>query len=165
MAESVKVKSFLTFFLPFFSNDQKQFESQPPGQQQQQQYQSDGVGSSSSILPEVEVVIGTGERCLPHDRAQCGDGKQGPEVTLAYPKGLAFGLDGSLFFADGSVIRVMDAASGVVRRLVGDGSKAGGRQQQQQQQQQWAPASARPSSSFGCLASRPANEVIMIKFS
>ena len=90
-------------------------------------------------LPDVEVVIGTGERCLPHDRNLCGDGKTGPEVQLVYPKGLAFGVDGSLFFADGNVIRVMDT-SGFVHRIIGDWSK-----------RQWKPAS--------CKTIRPASEV------
>lgn len=106
-------------------------------------------------MPDVEVVIGTGERCLPHDRGQCGEGKLGSEVTLAYPKGIAFGLDGSLFFADGSVVRVMDATTGQVRRLVGDWSKGSGRGRE------WSAKSSGSSSTSACLASKPANEVFV----
>lgn len=64
------------------------------------------------------MVVGTGQRCTPHDRQQCGDGRPGPEATLWHPKGLTFGLDGSLYFADGNLIRVLDN-TGIVRTVAG----------------------------------------------
>src|SRR6218665_2683310 len=68
--------------------------------------------------PDPEVVVGTGQRCSPHDRQLCGDGRPGPEATLWHPKGLTFGLDGSLYFADGNLIRVLDNM-GIVRTVAG----------------------------------------------
>ena len=34
-----------------------------------------------------EVVIGSGERCLPGDKSNCGDGGLAKEAKLMYPKG------------------------------------------------------------------------------
>lgn len=90
-------------------------------------------------MPDVEVVIGTGERCLPHDRNQCGDGRAALDVQLLHPRALAFGMDGTLFFADGSTLRAMDT-NGFVHRIAGDWNK-----------RQWKPTS--------CQTTRPASEV------
>ncbi|GFT99158.1 teneurin-a [Nephila pilipes] len=34
-----------------------------------------------------DVVVGSGDRCLPRDRDNCGDGKPALEARLSYPKG------------------------------------------------------------------------------
>ncbi|KAH9517406.1 Teneurin-2 [Dermatophagoides farinae] len=73
-------------------------------------------------MPEAEIVVGTGEQCFPHDQSSCDDGKTGVEVQLIYPKDLAFANDGSLFFSDGNVIRILDT-NGYVRRVVGQFAK------------------------------------------
>lgn len=87
-------------------------------------------------MVEPEIVVGTGEQCFPNDRFACGDGKTGTEVQLSYPKDLAFGLDGSLFFADGNVIRMLNTA-GYVRLMAGQYSK-----------RQWKPISCGQSHDF-----------------
>ena len=84
-------------------------------------------------MPDVEVVAGTGQRCFPHEKSQCNDGRIGTEVQLLYPKDLTFGLDGSLFFAYGNVIRMMDS-NGFVRKIVGQWNK-----------RQWKPISCKVS--------------------
>ncbi|XP_037506550.1 teneurin-m isoform X1 [Rhipicephalus sanguineus] len=64
-----------------------------------------------------DVVVGSGERCLPRDN--CGDGRPALEAKLAYPKGLAVAVDNSLYVADGSSIRVVDSR-GIIDTLIGD---------------------------------------------
>ena len=95
-----------------------------------------------SPLSDVEVVIGNGQRCLPHDGNHCGDGRLGPDAQLIFPKGLAFALDGTLFFADGNLIRVLDT-TGHVHRIVGHWNR-----------KQWKPTT--------CKTSQLANEVRLI---
>ncbi|KAL3224464.1 hypothetical protein MRX96_026578 [Rhipicephalus microplus] len=64
-----------------------------------------------------DVVVGSGERCLPRDN--CGDGRPALEAKLTYPKGLAVAVDNSLYVADGSSIRVVDSR-GIIDTLIGD---------------------------------------------
>ncbi|KAH9422932.1 Teneurin-2 [Dermatophagoides pteronyssinus] len=97
----------------------------------QEKYES----NQEITIPEAEIVVGTGEQCFPHDRSSCDDGKTGVEVQLIYPKDLAFANDGSLFFSDGNVIRILDTA-GYVRRVVGQFTK-----------RQWKPISCQSSHS------------------
>lgn len=67
----------------------------------------------------VEVVVGTGVKCLPGDKHHCGDGRLGREAKLAYPKGIAMSLNNEMFIADGTNIRMVDA-SGTIHTLIGD---------------------------------------------
>ncbi|XP_071744523.1 teneurin-m isoform X2 [Lepeophtheirus salmonis] len=53
-------------------------------------------------------VIGSGNRCLPGDRSNCGDYDTAKNARLSYPKGLAISAEGKIYFADGSNIRVVD---------------------------------------------------------
>lgn len=73
-------------------------------------------------VSEPEIVIGTGQQCFPHDHFDCYDGRLGTEVQLIYPKDLAFGSDGTIFFIDGSTIRMQDS-NGRVRLIVGHFSR------------------------------------------
>ncbi|CAL1263020.1 unnamed protein product [Larinioides sclopetarius] len=66
-----------------------------------------------------DVVVGSGDRCLPRDRDNCGDGKPALEARLSYPKGMAVAVDNTLFFADGSNIRMVDSR-GIIHTLIGD---------------------------------------------
>lgn len=42
---------------------------------------------SSDIKDNLEVVVGSGEKCLPGDKFSCGDGRLAKFARLAYPKG------------------------------------------------------------------------------
>ena len=66
-----------------------------------------------------DAVVGNGDRCYPHDQLRCGDGKPAPEARLIHPKGIAFGTDGSLYFADGNSIRMVDS-HGIIHTIIGD---------------------------------------------
>lgn len=121
------------YYLAFNPYDQYLYISDP------QRYQiiklpiaaADNNNNNGAITepPEAEVVVGSGERCLPHNKNLCGDERPAQEARLIHPKGMAFGLDGSMFFADGNVIRMVDTTTatagggGVVRRVVGQWSR------------------------------------------
>lgn len=66
-----------------------------------------------------EPVVGSGERCLPGDEAHCGDGALARDAKLAYPKGIAISSDNTLYFADGTNIRMVDK-DGIVTTLIGN---------------------------------------------
>lgn len=66
-----------------------------------------------------EVVVGSGERCLPGDEAHCGDGALARDAKLAYPKGVAISSDNVLYFADGTNIRMIDR-DGIISTLIGN---------------------------------------------
>jgi hypothetical protein len=67
----------------------------------------------------LEIVVGTGVKCLPRDRTSCGDGRLARDARLSYPKGLAIAPTGEIFIADGHYIRYVDTA-GVIHTLIGD---------------------------------------------
>ncbi|XP_015786366.1 teneurin-m-like isoform X2 [Tetranychus urticae] len=89
-----------------------------------------------------DVFVGSGSRCLPRDTSNCGDGGSALEASLVFPKGMAFGLDGSLYFADGSVIRVVNW-KGIISTIIGDNHY--------HRKRQWKP--------IPCGGSLPADEV------
>ena len=66
-----------------------------------------------------EPVVGSGERCLPGDEFNCGDGGLAREAKLAYPKGVAVAADGTVYFADGTNIRAVDK-DGLISTVVGN---------------------------------------------
>ncbi|XP_064481434.1 teneurin-m-like isoform X2 [Ornithodoros turicata] len=66
-----------------------------------------------------DVVVGNGERCIPRDHDNCGDGRPALEAKLSYPKGMAVAVDNSLYFGDGNNIRVVDSR-GIIHTLIGD---------------------------------------------
>ncbi|XP_055907187.1 teneurin-m isoform X3 [Eupeodes corollae] len=66
-----------------------------------------------------EPIVGSGERCLPGDEAHCGDGALAKDAKLAYPKGIAISSDNTLYFADGTNIRMVDR-DGIVTTLIGN---------------------------------------------
>ncbi|XP_063702096.1 teneurin-m isoform X2 [Culicoides brevitarsis] len=66
-----------------------------------------------------EPVVGAGERCLPGDDQNCGDGGLARDAKLAYPKGVAISSDNILYFADGTNIRMVDR-DGIVSTLIGN---------------------------------------------
>lgn len=42
---------------------------------------------ASSTKNNTEPIVGNGEKCLPRDKDQCGDGRPAKDARLAYPKG------------------------------------------------------------------------------
>ncbi|RWS31258.1 teneurin-m-like protein [Leptotrombidium deliense] len=67
----------------------------------------------------LEVVVGSGVKCLPGSKNQCGDGRHARDARLAYPKGIAISLNNEMFIADGTNIRMVDS-SGIIHTLIGD---------------------------------------------
>ncbi|RWS11960.1 N-acetylglucosamine-1-phosphodiester alpha-N-acetylglucosaminidase-like protein, partial [Dinothrombium tinctorium] len=67
-----------------------------------------------------DIFVGSGARCLPRDVYRCGDGGLAIEARLSFPKGMAFGLDGTLYFADGNAIRSVDKKSLTINTIIGD---------------------------------------------
>lgn len=74
--------------------------------------------SVAGLENNFEVVVGSGEPCLPADPEMCGDGRPALEARLVFPKGVAVSSDRILYFADGTAIRYVDSA-GIIRTLVG----------------------------------------------
>ena len=70
-----------------------------------------------------EIVVGTGDRCVPGD--DCGDNGPTLKAKLNYPKGLAIGLDGTMYISDGRNIRVV-TPDGIIQTLVGTQSRPKG---------------------------------------
>lgn len=92
-----------------------------------------------------EPVIGSGERCLPGDEYDCGDGRPAREAKLAYPKGVAVAADGTVYIADGTNIRTMDK-DGIITTIIGN----------HQHRTHWNP--------MPCEGSLPLSEVKSIHF-
>ncbi|OQR66691.1 teneurin-3-like [Tropilaelaps mercedesae] len=65
-----------------------------------------------------DSVVGNGKRCVDPDIDLCGDGTGAMEAKLHYPKGLAFSVDNTLYFADGPRIRMVDKR-GVIHTVIG----------------------------------------------
>lgn len=63
-----------------------------------------------------EVVVGTGERCVPGDG--CGDGGPAEKARLNYPKGIAISTDKSIYISDSRNIRVVNPL-GIIQTLIG----------------------------------------------
>ena len=92
-----------------------------------------------------DVFVGSGVRCLPRDASHCGDGGSAMEAKLSFPKGMAFTFDGSLYFADGNSIRVVNRR-GLIQTVIGDrvvsspaSSSSQDRSNNKQRSQQWKP--------------------------
>ncbi|CAL4085535.1 unnamed protein product, partial [Meganyctiphanes norvegica] len=66
----------------------------------------------------LQVIVGSGQRCLPGDHTNCGDGGLAIHARLTYPKGLAISSNGDLYIADGTNIRVVKS-SGFIHTVVG----------------------------------------------
>lgn len=79
------------------------------------------INSSEPVNPRenVEIIVGSGLKCLPGDKLACGDGKSARDARLTYPKGIAVSLLGEIFIADGTNIRYVDT-NGLIHTLIGD---------------------------------------------
>lgn len=51
-------------------------------------YSPQALLTGSESQQNVEVVVGTGDHCLPFDETQCGDGRLAIEALLTGPKGI-----------------------------------------------------------------------------
>ncbi|XP_023220703.1 teneurin-m-like isoform X2 [Centruroides sculpturatus] len=71
------------------------------------------------IKNNIEVVVGSGSKCLPGDKLLCGDGRTARDAKLAYPKGMAISAHNEIFIADGTNIRMVDR-NGIIHTIVGD---------------------------------------------
>ncbi|KAL2089213.1 hypothetical protein ACEWY4_016112 [Coilia grayii] len=89
-------------------------------------YSPRALGGIMEPQQNVEVVVGTGEHCLPFDEAQCGDGGPATEASLAGPKGIAVDKNGLIYFVDGTVIRKVDK-TGVITTVMGSNDLASAR--------------------------------------
>ncbi|XP_054706826.1 teneurin-m-like [Uloborus diversus] len=74
---------------------------------------------SANPKNNTEAVVGNGEKCLPRDKDQCGDGRHAKDSRLAYPKGIAITKNGELYIADGTNVRFVDT-HGIIHTLIGD---------------------------------------------
>ncbi|CAH0560894.1 unnamed protein product [Brassicogethes aeneus] len=66
-----------------------------------------------------EPVVGNGERCIPGDDSNCGDEGPAKYARLAHPKGIAIAADKTMYIADGTNIRVVDAR-GIIHTIIGN---------------------------------------------
>ncbi|XP_052873882.1 teneurin-a [Anopheles cruzii] len=65
-----------------------------------------------------DVIVGSGQRCIPGDEQNCGDGGAAIEARLSHPKGLAIAADRTMYIADGTNIRAVDP-KGTIHTLIG----------------------------------------------
>ncbi|XP_022239152.1 teneurin-m-like isoform X2 [Limulus polyphemus] len=72
-----------------------------------------------NVRRNIEVVVGSGLKCLPGDKLLCGDGKPARNAKLSYPKGIAISPQNEMYIADGTNIRIVDKA-GIIHTLLGD---------------------------------------------
>ena len=93
-------------------------------QQQQQQQHAEGAlnetGSAASWSEEhLVAVVGSGVRCQPEDRANCGDGQAARLARLIEPRAVAFDLNNRMYIADGPNVRMVDTDNKIYT-LLGD---------------------------------------------
>ncbi|GIY16543.1 teneurin-m [Caerostris extrusa] len=74
---------------------------------------------TTSIQDNLEIVVGSGEKCLPGDKFSCGDGRLAKLARLAYPKGIAVSAQNEIYVADGTNIRMVDK-NGIIHTIIGD---------------------------------------------
>ncbi|EAT34453.1 AAEL013308-PA, partial [Aedes aegypti] len=65
-----------------------------------------------------DVVVGSGQRCIPGDEENCGDGGPAKQARLSHPKGIAIAADKTMYIADGTNIRAVDP-KGIIHTLIG----------------------------------------------
>lgn len=76
------------------------------------------ASAQAGLENNFEVVVGSGEPCIPADPEMCGDGRPALEARLVFPKGVAVSPERVLYFADGTAIRYVDG-QGIIRTLIG----------------------------------------------
>ncbi|CAO1418145.1 unnamed protein product [Diamesa hyperborea] len=66
----------------------------------------------------LEAVVGSGQRCIPGDEENCGDGGLAKNARLSHPKGITIAADKTMYIADGTNIRAVDP-KGIIHTLIG----------------------------------------------
>jgi hypothetical protein len=66
----------------------------------------------------MEAVVGSGQRCIPGDDENCGDGGLAKNARLSHPKGITISADRTMYIADGTNIRAVDNR-GIIHTLIG----------------------------------------------
>jgi hypothetical protein len=66
----------------------------------------------------MEAVVGSGQRCIPGDDENCGDGGLAKNARLSHPKGITIAADKTMYIADGTNIRAVDSR-GIIHTLIG----------------------------------------------
>jgi teneurin len=69
-------------------------------------------------LMNIEAVVGSGQRCIPGDEQNCGDGGPAKLARLSHPKGITIAADKTMYIADGTNIRAVDS-NGIIHTLIG----------------------------------------------
>lgn len=72
----------------------------------------------SDPAANIEPVVGSGQRCIPGDDENCGDGGLAKNARLSHPKGIAIAADKTMYIADGTNIRAVDK-QGLIHTLIG----------------------------------------------
>ncbi|TRY60518.1 hypothetical protein DNTS_011823 [Danionella cerebrum] len=75
------------------------------------------LNGARPLLENAQVVVGTGEQCVPFDEARCGDGGKAVEATLMSPRGVALDKNGMMYFVDATMIRKVDQ-NGIISTLI-----------------------------------------------
>lgn len=65
-----------------------------------------------------DAVVGSGQRCIPGDEGNCGDGGPALLAKLSHPKGIVIAADRTMYIADGTNIRAVDP-KGIIHTLIG----------------------------------------------
>lgn len=65
-----------------------------------------------------DPVVGSGLRCIPGDENNCGDGGPALLARLSHPKGIVVSADKTMYIADGTNVRAVDA-NGIIHTLIG----------------------------------------------
>ncbi|XP_055298194.1 teneurin-a isoform X6 [Sitodiplosis mosellana] len=65
-----------------------------------------------------DPVVGSGQRCVPGDETNCGDGGPALQARLSHPKGIVIAADRTMYIADGTNIRAIDP-NGIIHTLIG----------------------------------------------
>uniref|UniRef100_A0A9J8AXD0 Teneurin-2 n=1 Tax=Cyprinus carpio carpio TaxID=630221 RepID=A0A9J8AXD0_CYPCA len=80
-------------------------------------YRVRSLNGARPLLDNAQVVVGTGEQCVPFDEARCGDGGKAVEATLMSPRGVALDKNGLMYFVDATMIRKVDE-NGIISTLI-----------------------------------------------
>ncbi|RWS25563.1 teneurin-m-like protein [Leptotrombidium deliense] len=98
--------------------DGKLYISDPERYQILRVLNSDSKAATFDKQHNVEVVVGSGAKCLPGIRNKCGDGRNARDARLAYPKGIVVTSNNEIFIADAMNIRMVDK-NGVIHTIIG----------------------------------------------
>lgn len=76
------------------------------------------VDKVAKPMSNSDPIVGSGQRCIPGDESNCGDGGPAKLARLSHPKGVAIAADRTMYIADGTNIRAVDP-KGIIHTLIG----------------------------------------------